>query len=241
MKRNLCLIALVAVILAGSVLAANFWEKKPYTQWSEKECRQLLQNSPWTYEFQWGRTGDIGGNVGGNNSDTATRPNDYERESVTMVRISLFSSRPVRQAYVALMAKGDAVRFEKMKDFATRDTGDEIILAWTLDSKPKRTDGLMDLERQLHALSVGELANNTFLATDTGKKVYIKDYIQPTPDGTGAKFVFPRNLEDGTPLIGPDVKTLRFQTKRFRIKDDEIGIDGTFKIGKMTIDGKLEY
>ena len=128
-----------------------------------------------------------------------------------------------------------------MKDFATRDTGDEIILAWTLDSKPKRTDGLMDLERQLHALNLGELNNNTFIATDTGKKVYIKDYIQPTPDGTGAKFIFPRNLEDGTPLIGPDVKTLRFQTKRFQIKDDEIAIDATFKVGKMNFDGKLEY
>ena len=243
MKRNLCLIALLAVVLAGSVTAANFWEKKPYTKWSEKECKQLLQQSPWTYLFQWGRTGDIGANVGGDASATTQSQEefDYERESVTMVKISLFSSRPVRQAYVALMAKGDPVKLEKLQDFATRDINDEIILAWTLDSKPKRSDGLVDLDRQLRALSVGELANNTFIATDTGKKVYIKDYIQPSPDGTGAKFVFPRLLEDGTPLIGPGVKTLRFQTKKFQIKDEEVAIDGTFKIEKMMFDGKLEY
>jgi hypothetical protein len=241
MKRKFWILAVCGILLAGTLLAADFWTKKPYSQWKEKECRQLLQNSPWTYLFQWGRTGDIGGNVGGNQSDTSTQPFDYERESVTMVRISLFSSRPIRQAYVALMAKGDPAKLQKLQDFATRDISDEIILAWTLDSKPKRTDGLMDLDRQLHALSIAELANNTFLATNTGKKVYIKDYIQPSPDGTGAKFIFPRFMPDGTPLITADDKTVRFQTKSFKIKEDEVAIDGTFKVDKLLFDGKLEY
>ncbi len=44
---------LVAVLLASlsTVRAAEFWEKKDFRQWSEKECRKLLGNSPWSKQY----------------------------------------------------------------------------------------------------------------------------------------------------------------------------------------------
>ena len=44
---------LVAVLLGSlsTVRAAEFWEKKDYRQWSEKECRKLLRNSPWAKQY----------------------------------------------------------------------------------------------------------------------------------------------------------------------------------------------
>jgi len=110
-----------------------------------------------------------------------------------------------------------------------------------LDSKPKGATSVADLDRQLRTLAVGELANETFLATSSGKKVFLKDYIPPTPDGTGAKFVFPRFLPDGTPLITAADKTLRFQTKKFQMRDDDISVDATFKLDKMIFNGQLDY
>jgi len=243
MKRNVCLLSLIFLLISGMILGAKFYEKKPYTQWKEKDARKLLQKSPWTYEFQWGRTGDIGQYVTspgyGTTSDSQATPS--EREFVTIIRISLFSSRPIRQAYVALAAKGDKEKLERFKDFATREINDEIILSWQVDSKPKGVSSVIEMMKQLNDLSSTILKNNTFLATNTGKKVFLKDYRKPSPDGTGAKFIFPRTLEDGTLLITENDKSVKFQTKRFTIADNEVAIDATFKVKKLKFDGKLDY
>ena len=48
MRRTVvCLLALAVLASAVGVQAADFWEKKHFTEWSLKECRKLLQKSPW--------------------------------------------------------------------------------------------------------------------------------------------------------------------------------------------------
>ncbi|MBN2431359.1 MAG: hypothetical protein JXQ27_07780 [Acidobacteria bacterium] len=131
--------------------------------------------------------------------------------------MALFSAHIVRQAYVAKVAKGDQVVLNRYRHFVNRDY-DEIVVAMTVDSIPQGLSSAFDVFKQLPALRLPDLANNTYLATDTGKKVYIRDYVPPTPDGTGAKFIFPRQLPDGTPLLDAADRQLRFQTTRFRIK-----------------------
>jgi len=37
----------LAVIFVSSTFAADFWQAKPFTEWSEKEIQRLLTNSPW--------------------------------------------------------------------------------------------------------------------------------------------------------------------------------------------------
>lgn len=244
---------------AATVGAADFWESKPYTQWSEKEARSIIEKSPWTVEFRQGRLGDIGRNVSASSGEGESAF-DAEREFVTIVRVQLFSSRPVRQAYVAIQAKGDKGKLERMRDFATRAIDDEIIISWNIDSKPRGVQAVRVLNTKLNAMNLTDLKNNTYIATDTGKKLYIKDFIPPTKDGTGAKFVFPRVMPDGTPLITPDVKRLRFQTMRLSINDnpnstastvqedttvgfseETITVDATFKVADMVFGGKLDY
>jgi len=73
-NKTFCGIALG--ISAGACLwAADFWEKKKFTEWSEKEVRQMMTNSPWARRVDvplggpavgFGRGGDYGG--GGGNS-----------------------------------------------------------------------------------------------------------------------------------------------------------------------------
>lgn len=41
---------LVLLLLLASVAAAqskDYWEKKDYRQWTDRECRKLLEDSPW--------------------------------------------------------------------------------------------------------------------------------------------------------------------------------------------------
>lgn len=258
MKRAL-LICGLGVVLVCTVWAADFWLQKPYTQWRENEARQILTRLPWTYVYQWGYIGSIQQNIAGTG--------DSEREFLVIIRAHLFSTRAVRQAYVALIARGDQDRLARYREIATRDYPDEIVVSLTVDSKPKGVSAVFDVERALHNLSLPELRSNTFLATNSGKKVYIKDYIAPTPDGSGAKFIFPRYADDGVPLVARDDKTLRFQTTKIKIKSlsdleedenrpsenvayvlstrtliqNELEIDATFRIDKLLLNNRPDF
>lgn len=239
MKKMLILVLLVSVALAGFLIAKGVWEKKPYTQWNEKEARAVLEKSPWVYVFSYGRTGEIGNNVRGIRDSEDTIPS--EREFITFIHMRLFSARPIRQAYAASNAKGDAQRFEQFKAFAEQKFEDEIVISWTVSSSNPGATTVMDVTRKLYALSAGELKQETFLAANTGKKVYLKDYMPPGKDGTGAKFIFPRDVSDGVPLIDETTKSIKFQTIPFVLKNETVQIDGTFKLKDMLFDGKIEF
>ena len=47
MKRNLFAIALAVTLASAVVWAADFWEKKGFTEWSDKEVTRMLTQSPW--------------------------------------------------------------------------------------------------------------------------------------------------------------------------------------------------
>lgn len=47
MKKLSFLIALFAI----AAWAADFWQSKPFTDWSEKDVQKILQNSPWSRQF----------------------------------------------------------------------------------------------------------------------------------------------------------------------------------------------
>ncbi len=64
MKRTLIACGL-GLALICTARAADFWLEKPYTQWREKEARQILTGSPWTYVYQWGYIGSIQQNIAG--------------------------------------------------------------------------------------------------------------------------------------------------------------------------------
>ena len=40
----------VPIVFAISLWAADFWQSKPYTEWSDKEVQKILSNSPWSKE-----------------------------------------------------------------------------------------------------------------------------------------------------------------------------------------------
>jgi hypothetical protein len=72
--KNYVLGSFVALSLAvGGLLAADFWEKKKFTEWDEKEVAKMLNDSPWAKSFTvylkgfgGGRGGaGMGGGMGG--------------------------------------------------------------------------------------------------------------------------------------------------------------------------------
>jgi len=45
--RRLLSASIVCVLASKALVAADFWETKPFREWSDKEARKLLENSPW--------------------------------------------------------------------------------------------------------------------------------------------------------------------------------------------------
>ena len=87
---------LFVLLLGNSLQARDFWLEKDYGRWSEKECRKLLTNSPWSkrYTLTQAYIEMIG----------ATPSSDRQRERNAKVEyhVQLRSAPPVRQAQVRL-------------------------------------------------------------------------------------------------------------------------------------------
>jgi hypothetical protein len=60
--RYLSVTLLLAVLPA---LAEDFWKARPYTEWSEKEVKKLLTNSPWAKDVAASMQGGTGGGMSG--------------------------------------------------------------------------------------------------------------------------------------------------------------------------------
>jgi hypothetical protein len=93
-------------MLSFAVLAPGQWQKKPYREWSEKEARGILDNSPWAQTQTSTDTShmfDTGRAVVSNERREAEVPE-------TKFHIRFFSSKPVRQAtcrMIEIQRKGE--------------------------------------------------------------------------------------------------------------------------------------
>ncbi len=47
MIRKIALTLPLLAVLAVYLLAADFWESKPYTEWDDKEIQKIFDDSPW--------------------------------------------------------------------------------------------------------------------------------------------------------------------------------------------------
>ncbi len=47
MKRKTAVVMVCGFVLACSALAADFWQKKKYTDWTDEDIRKLMSDSPW--------------------------------------------------------------------------------------------------------------------------------------------------------------------------------------------------
>lgn len=176
------------------------WDKKPYTEWSEKEAMKLLNDSPWAQTQAFTDT---------SRQASTTRSGAGSTTAIADIvnvnfRIRFLSAKPTRQAVVRAMElqqKGNISEqlAAKLKDFASADFPDYIVLTVSADSD-KPSNLLQQANAILYKLSITELKNTTYLVIRDGKRLFLKEYQPPGKDGLGARFIFPR-VVDGQPFI----------------------------------------
>src|SRR6267143_2601573 len=90
---------LQVLLLLFPIAVSAQWQKKPYTEWSEKEALNVLNNSPWGQTQTVADTSkmfDTGRTLASGESRVAEVPQ-------TNFRIRFFSAKPIRQAISRLV------------------------------------------------------------------------------------------------------------------------------------------
>jgi hypothetical protein len=229
-KRCSQLIWLVVLILPALTGYGQFYKKKPYVEWSEKEAQKLLNNSPWaeTYTFTEQQFVTPGTNTGGVD------------EINVHFYIRWLSAKPIRQAFAQMLLLQKRSEMEqaslkpKLDAFVSRSFPEHIVVAIDYNSNDGRLQG--EVMQILNSLVTAQLKNNTYLVKDNGEKVWLAEYQPPQPDGLGAKLVFPRRLGE-KPFLSTSNKEIRLITKL----SDRYSLSIRFKVADMVFEDQLEY
>ncbi len=258
MKR---LIPLVTLTLGFSfVLAAKFWEKKPYTEWSERDAWSILNSSPWTGRISvWARVAsrstrvDISG--GSDRTDhkdlQAERNSDQaasrrleqletgDSDTITyLIRFQL--SDPVRRALARLTllgmeaSSGGSLQDRQMVDRFAQTSPLENNIVVSVCTEDGRAPAALEGLTQEHFMEYSYL-----LLKKSKRKLGLEQYYFPARAkrmglGSSGLFLFPRT-EGGKELVTLAEKEVHFETylgKKLKIKKK-------FKLKKMMFDDKL--
>lgn len=247
MKKGVSVV-IVLLLLSAVAIETVIGQKqtaKSWKEWTRADAEKILNHSPWGQqqvdtdlsEMFFTPTTD---------ARTSRAPNANSRleqgatnqETKLMYGIRFFSARPVRQAFIRIIQLQqkslEADVIERMNNFAELPSADSIIIAVTIEGTDKRSLGkVMQL---VSSAATGTLKNTTYLERNDGKRLFLEEYVPPGKDGFGARFIFPR-IVDERPFITPETQDVRF----FSEFGTAIKLNMRFKIADMMLDGKLEY
>jgi hypothetical protein len=250
------------LMLALPLTITAQWNKKPYTEWSEKEALKLLNDSPWAQTQTVTDT---------SKQSSTTRSGSGSTTAIADIisinfRVRFFSAKPTRQAIARVMelqqkGKLPEQMAAQLKALAGADFPDFIIVTVSVESD-KPSNMMQQANAALSKLTTSELKNDTYLVIRDGKRLFLKEYQRPRNDGLGARFIFQR-LQDGEPFISERSEEILFHAEIL----GGSAIDGTipnsdlpnrdasgrtaapfgftintrYKVKDMLFNGKLEY
>ncbi len=258
---------LLASLAAG---AAEFWEKKKYTEWSEKECRKLLTASPWAErkvadsEINLFKTSDnpVSMNVPEDPAEDSSPTNLDPTASESTAgaterqqRVEMFyvvqvrSAAPIRQAFVRLnqlvqkydqMTPEQKQQFEQWSGKYLASEFPDTVIVY-MEYGSNADGDAREMNRYWRNQTADTLKNFTYLIGAKGVKAPLQQYGVEQSERRVFQFVFPRTV-NGQPIVGPEDKSLQVEFVHPNLrKRGEKRVLVEFKLNKMIVDGQLVY
>ena len=242
MKRRFCSIAvltLFAIFCFDSIIGQT---NIPWTEWSSKHAEKILTDSPWAHrqvesnltEMFYSPTSP---NRGAPNSASRSEEGATNQAINVTYNIRFFTARPIRRALVRLYQlkeTPDAKAMQSLRQYAEFIPNKDTIVAVTFSCPDQRYAG--KVMQAFSSAVTGTLKNSTYLERSDGKRVFLVEYVPPGPDGFGARFIFPREV-DNKPFITLDSSEVRFYSEY----QSGLKLNVRFKVSDMMVDGRLEY
>ena len=252
-------VMIVSLGLIGTSLLISadkkFWMETPFEEWSEKQVHSMLSNSPWTRTQNYsppitGSAGQPGADQGGPSSrgrggETGRGtglPSSDQSPPFVRFRVHWFSARPSRMAFgMRALRLNPNLRMEQITPFATAPS-QEAILSVTIDANQHGQRYARQFSGAFRQLDRATVFEQTELTTKGGKKIPLSDFRPDVRDGTGVKFIFPRTLEDGRPMLEASDREVRFRfVTQISQGRDTLRLNVRFKLKDMIFQGELEY
>jgi hypothetical protein len=235
---------LVLLLLLASVAAAqskDYWEKKDYRQWTDRECRKLLEDSPWANLHTVSQVF-----IDPLATDSTARERQPNPRIVYKVQIR--SATPVRQALVRLSqinAKYDEMTADGREAFdqnaeqvLSANNAQFVVMHVSYTANVQNDD--RELARHWHTQTIERLKNFVSLIGGGGVRVPLSIYIPGEGASRELQFVFPRE-HNGRPVIGPGDKTLKLEFNHPNIRGTAERVLVEFRIDKMIMRGAPVY
>ena len=248
MTRRFSVVLMLLVLAAiGVETVTGQKQPKSWKEWSKKDAEKILNDSPWSHlqvdtdlsEMFYQPTTDARTSGGrAPNANSRLEQGATNQETKLTYGIRFFSARPVRQAFIRMIQlqkrdlEPDVV--DRMNKYAELPSTDSIIIAVTIEGTDKRSLG--KAMQVIESAATGTLKNTTYLERNDGKRVFLEEYLPPGKDGFGARFIFPR-MVDERPFLSTDFNDVRFVSEF----GTAIKLNMRFKVSDMMLDGKLEY
>ncbi len=239
------LMLLLAVVAVGTAIGQK--QTKSWKEWSKKDAEKVLNDSAWAHpqvdtdlsEMFFQPTTDAR-TSGGRAPNANSRLEQGATNQATSLTygIRFFSARPIRQAFIRMIQlqqknlEPDVIA--RMNSFAELPSENSIIIAVTVEGTDKRSLG--KAMQIVESAATGTLKNTTYLERNDGKRVFLEQYAPPGKDGFGARFIFPR-IVDERPFLTNEFNDVRFVSEF----GPSIKLNMRFKVSDMMLDGKLEY
>ncbi len=241
--KNQCIPLFLLVLFISVIPTASgkdFWEKKAYKEWSEKDCRKMLEDSPWAEKYE---VTSIDVNMADQTASDGAPP--YVR-----YRVQLRSALPIRQAivrqthiannYDELSAEQQQAIDNQTDPFLNTSYEDYVIVYITYETNTPR-NVVSQLVRHWQTQTTDMLKFSVFLGGSKGEKVPLEQYVVPQSAEQYIQFVFPRKVNGRDLLLSEDKELiLEFEVPAAgRVGGGKAFVE--FKTKNMTYNEKLEY
>ena len=228
MKKPLFALVIITVL---SVIAVAQKEQKPWAEWTKDDVDKMLNKSPWGHTLTNADTSEMTATLGVSNGSQGAN-----NQAISWsYHIMFFSAKPIREAFARrVLLANPSLKAAQLQNFVDGDYSDSIVLAVTYEATDRRY--LAEREKAFLGATTELLQGKAYLELKDGKHVLVTEYAPPSKDGTGAKFVFPRNV-DGKPFVTNENDVIRFVA----IMGNGIEFEWRFKLADMKYEDKLEY
>ncbi|RPI24665.1 MAG: hypothetical protein EHM61_16475 [Acidobacteria bacterium] len=251
--------AFLVFFLSFSIAADDKTWEKQFSEWNARQVSSLLEDSPWCRTMTLGNvlqeSGAIPDRVVVPSNRNRNEPRGHgldqqtgitgEKEILHAYSVRLFSAPVVRQGYARMrqLQNGyDKLPAEQQRAWDDRlarllnlDVSNRVVVS--LDFASNTREMPIEVNRQLATATAASLKQRAYLITARLGRIEVTDYVPPSGDGMGAKFVFPR-LVSGQPLLTAADKELVFE---LMVPGVEHKVFVTWNTARLMHAGSLEY
>lgn len=248
MKRAIPAMLVVFGLGVAALFAADFWDRKPFSEWDEKEVHRMLFNSPWAHPVELslgsglgrgrgrggapeggvpgaevsgtaGLPGGGGGRGGGGSWGGSRGPSDGGSEPSVTLTIRFHSALPVKQAIAKTRFGSEVLSSAEAAKLVSREERYYLV-------------GVAGVPPQLIPSDAGTLKEKAVLKIKDKPPIWAQEVQVERGRGLpGLLLLFPRA---GRPLVPGD----GWVEVQFELRGKMI--QRTFRLRDMVYQGKLE-